>query len=499
MFIKTKKILKLFRLSANSPLCIIAIVYILTAKGHLEISDTEYSVRTAIAILENGDLLIEAPDHEATANFPATGIKNKVYSPYGIGLSLIFIPFALAGKAISYVSNFDQRHIIDFILSFYNISFALLGLYFFKRIIIHLGSSEKRAIVMMVALGIGTSFWKYTVTDFSEITQACCMLGVIYNITKRVDKKWLHISFWYALLFTIKLTYLIYLPLLFIYFIIDNRKFKKKIIATNFFIASTYALPAFIIIASLNHYRFNNVFESGYGDTINFSFEFMKRDWFGYLISTERGIFSFNPLGFIAIAGIIFVPCEKKAEIYIIGIVVLVWYLTMCFWSSWQGGYCWGNRLLVPIIPFLLIPLTFIPFNNFLSKLLFAATFLVSVSIQIAASFTKIHEIIEIKLRIQEVTEQSPSSQLYRGIELFFHKFKTSKAEYLASDFGVQSTEVINLTKYDTFHGFNLWFVHLLNHLGFRTLSHWAGMTVLILTILMCIALFRIQRNNTII
>ena len=407
----------------------IAIIYLITAKGHLEISDTEYSVRTALSIIENGNLLIDPLDESAVVNFPLLTGTDKVYSPYGIGLSFIFIPIAYAGKIIGHISNLNPRLITDFLLSFYNIPFALIGLYFFQKIIIYLGASKSRAGLMMVILGIGTGFWKYTVTDFSEITQACCLLGVLYSMTKSNDGKWLYLSFWFSLLFTIKLTYLIYLPLLFIYFIKENRKSKINRIAKSLFLSSTCVIPVCILIASLNYYRFNNIFESGYGDIIKFSFEFFKRDWFGYLISNERGILSFNPIFFVSVVGILFVPTGKRVMVLIVGVVILVWYLVMCFWVSWQGGYCWGNRLLVPIIPLLLLPLTFVPCKNFFTKMLLFLVLLVSIFVQFAASFTKIHEIIEIKLKIQELTEESPSSQLYRGVDLFIHKLKTSKAE----------------------------------------------------------------------
>ena len=62
----------------SSPLIIIALIYILTAKGHLEISDTEYSVRTACSIIENGNLLIEPPDPAASVNFPKTVSDDKI-------------------------------------------------------------------------------------------------------------------------------------------------------------------------------------------------------------------------------------------------------------------------------------------------------------------------------------------------------------------------------------------------------------------------------------
>jgi hypothetical protein len=469
---------------------------LITANGHIEIADTEYSIRTALSIVENGTLLIRPPDITAVQNFPKIENLDKIYSPYGIGLSLIFIPFLITSKLLAWLTGIELRLILDFILSFYNIPFAILGLYFFQNITLQLGASTKKSIFMTIVLGVGTCFWKYSVTDFSEISQSCLILGIIYTILKRKKNIWQNLSFYYSCLLLIKLTYFIYLPCLLVYFFSENMRGNGREIRNNLFKASVYFVPTCSFIALINFLRFNNVFESGYGNVIKFSLDFFTRDWFGNIFSYERGILTFNPILIISLAGIFLTPIKYRKPIIIICLTALIWYATMCFWQSWQGGYCWGNRLLTPIVPLLLIPLVFLKFNRMLSKILLALTLVGSMIIQFAASFTKIHEIIEIKLSIQKLTEQVPHSQLWRGIELFFHKLKSPNAEYLTSTFGADHMELINLKSFDTFHGFNLWFVHLLNHFDLKTYSHFSGILILLVTIGLCIALLRIHKIN---
>ena len=333
---------------------------------------------------------------------------------------------------------------------------------------------------MTISLALGTCYWKYSITDFSEITQSCLLLGIIFAIFSKNSKKWSVLSFLYSCLVLLKLTYFIFLPLLLIYFVTENPNIKSKSFKKNFLKSCSFIVPSCLCIAIINLLRFDDIFESGYGNVINFSFEFFKRDWFGYLISFERGILSFNPILIISLVGVFYTPTKYKKSIMIIGLTALIWYATMCFWVSWQGGYCWGNRLLTPIVPLLLLPLVFLDFNTVLNKILLALTLIGSMIIQFAASFTKIHEIIEIKLSIQQFTEQAPLSQLWRGIKLFLHKLKSPNAEYLASTFGVDINEVINLKSFDTFHGFNLWLVHLLNHIDLKKYSHFSGILIFI-------------------
>jgi hypothetical protein len=106
----------------------LALLFFLTAKGHLEIIDTEYSVRTALAITEEGSMLIEAVDPAVLEDVPKVDGTDKIYSQYGLGLVVLFLPLVLAGKAMALLVQIDQRIPIDFLLSFYNVPFAILVL-----------------------------------------------------------------------------------------------------------------------------------------------------------------------------------------------------------------------------------------------------------------------------------------------------------------------------------------------------------------------------------
>lgn len=477
---------------------IIGIIYSLSAKGHIEILDTEYSIRTALSIVENGTFLIDPPDPNAVKiNFPDSGIANKIYSPYGIGLGLIFIPIVIICKILSLLTQIELRLLLDFLISFYNIPFALLGLFFFQKIVLQLGASEVRSIFMTFCLGICTCYWKYTVTDFSEIVQACFLLAIILTLLEKKEYMWYRLSFYYSILVLLKLTYFVFFPFIIIFFITENIRNNNTKILRNFLKSASFFIPTCILIALLNFFRFNNIFESGYGSAIKFSTDYLVRDWFAYLFSYERGVLTFNPILILTLAGFFYIPAKYRRPMMIIGLTTFIWFITMCLWVSWQGGYCWGNRLLVPIVPLLLLPMVFLKIDKVWMKILLFLTLVASTIIQFAASFTKIHEIIEIKISIHQLAERLSLNQLWLGIELFFHKLKSPNAEYLASTFGVDVNEIINLRSFETFHGFNMWPVHLLNHFGLNNYSHTAGILILFITISLCFILFKIHKINT--
>jgi len=144
-----------------------------------------------------------------------------------------------------------------------------------------------------------------------------------------------------------------------------------------------------------------------------------------------------------------------------------------------------------------LLPMVFLKIDKVWMKILLFLTLVASTIIQFAATFTKIHEIIEIKISIHQLAERVSLNQLWLGIELFFHKLKSPNAEYLASTFGVDVNEIINLRSFETFHGFNIWPVHLLNHFDLKKYSHFAGILILFITISLCFILFKIHKINT--
>ena len=82
----------------SSPLGLVSLVFFLSTKGHLEIVDTEYSVRTALALIEDGSMLIDVVDPAVLEIAPKVQGTEKIYSQYGLGLFVIFLPIVTLGK-----------------------------------------------------------------------------------------------------------------------------------------------------------------------------------------------------------------------------------------------------------------------------------------------------------------------------------------------------------------------------------------------------------------
>lgn len=476
----------------SSPLSLVLIALLISTKGNLEIIDTEYSVRTALALIEDGSMLIDVVDQAVLEIAPKIDGTEKIYSQYGLGLVAIFLPIVSVGKLISLAFGIDQRIIIDFLLSFYNVPFAILGLYFFRSILVRFGTSESMANLCMLLLFCCTGFWKYSVTDFSEITQVAFLLGAINSSLLEKGSKWKHVSFWCALLVAMKLVYVILLPIFFAYAIwSETEKINLNKLSCRCLDFCLFLLPAGFILAFMNNLRFGSIFETGYGSqAASFSIDFFRRDWFDYLFSMQRGIFPFNPILLFSSIGWFFLPKVNRKFFLFIGSIILSWFILMCFWKSLQGGYCWGNRLLIPILPLLFMPLAFVPFHSKLRHLTLIIVAVFSCVIQISSVCTKTHEVSVLRNEIRSQTKLSTSSQLPSTLRLFWHKLTNNSKIVPASAIGVSSDKNYDLSSYESFYGFNLWPIHALKFIGLQSLCYPLSLILLVIVLALLALLF---------
>ena len=476
----------------KNPFLWILALLLISAKGHLEIIDTEYTARTALALIEEGSMLIDIIDPAILKNVPKIDGTEKIYSQYGLGLVAIFLPIVGLGKVIASAFNIDQRIIIDFLLSFYNVPFAMLGLYFFRSILVQLGTSQAKATTCMLLLFCCTGFWKYSVTDFSEITQVAFLLGAINFLLSEKSSKWKRVSFWLALLVMMKLVYVILLPVFFVYAVwSENGKKNLQTASYRCLEFCIFLLPAGLFLAYMNYMRFGSIFETGYGSEASlFSWDFFRRDWFDYLFSMQRGILPFNPILLLSSIGWFFLPRENRKFFLLIGSAILSWFILMCFWKSLQGGYCWGNRLLIPILPLLFMPLAFVPFHSKISQFTIILITVFSCLIQISSVCTKTHEVSVLRDEIHSQSNLSTPPQLPSTLLLFWYKLTNDSTIVPTSVLGVSSDENYDLSSYESFYGFNLWPVHALKFIGLSSYCYRGSLAMLALLIAIIFVLF---------
>jgi hypothetical protein len=110
-------------------------------------------------------------------------------------------------------------------------------------------------------------------------------------------------------------------------------------------------------IAAYGTARFGTWFETGYGDEAAMWTTPFLEGFAGMLVSPGRGLLVFAPLLWLALVGTPRFARRFPLEAGFIGLSLLALLCTYARWHMWEGGWCWGPRFLVPVLPLLLLPL----------------------------------------------------------------------------------------------------------------------------------------------
>jgi len=102
-------------------------------------------------------------------------------------------------------------------------------------------------------------------------------------------------------------------------------------------------------IATLNWLRFGSPLASGYGGGSHFVLQFAGL-W-GYLAAPGRGLLFFAPWVFLLIPAVRASIRERRLDEIGILMGLLSFFVVHAMWREWEGGWAYGPRLLVPVLP----------------------------------------------------------------------------------------------------------------------------------------------------
>ena len=345
-------------------------LYVLTTSAHQLYGDEEEYVAVAENILTRGTPAI------VTAS-PAPDGRSKLadsYSKFSLGQSLLLLPVValqMTTQEIVPVGLAFMPHlVVNFLPAFESAATCALVFLLFRlnRLGPDFHLSRSTAATAALFTGIATQIWPSSRTLFADNSVAILLTLAVYSLARfhREDGGigWAVTAAWAAALMVLcKTLFVLACPALAAYGVWAARQKKEqgkisiKKIARLAWLA---ALPFVLVVAAqlwYNDLRYDSLWLSGYHEGRDGDFGFSTPvlvGLYGIFLSSGRSLFLYSPLCLLAFLGYRAFLKHAKAEFLLIAGASLPVVLAYAKWWSWHGGWEWGTRFYLFLIPLLL-------------------------------------------------------------------------------------------------------------------------------------------------
>lgn len=296
---------------------------------------------------------------------PATG---KVTTKYTCGVAMLLTPFYIPTHLLANLFHLDEAGgfgpVYHKMIGLAAIVYLILGLWFLNRFLSNYLRPEVRYFTLFFIYA-GTNLLYYTVDDpmMSHVYSFFLFCLFLYSIRKfyegdRSLSWFLLLSFSVALSALIRPTNILILGLFFLWDLKSWRDFGQRI---RFFFKPVYFISFVVVLLvvflpQLIYWKYLTgswIFYS-YGNEgfRNWASPRFAEVWF----STLNGLFLYNPLYLVILAGITWMIIRRKRNgILLLAIFLAVSYLCAA-WKTWYFGCSYGQRSFVEYTAILALP-----------------------------------------------------------------------------------------------------------------------------------------------
>lgn len=284
--------------------------------------------------------IVETHSMTVSRDLGIPGRDNSYYSRYGPALSLVAVPAvgaaAIIGGIVNSKDNFENFAAASMMPL---ISAGLLvALFALSR---RLGGSRKMSLLVAVGAIAGTYFLPYTKDYFAEPLTA---LGLVLCFERFLAHKPAQSGAWLALAFLARPQTLVLVP---VFGVLVWRSEGLRCAVR----AAIPLVAGGIFLGLYNIYRFGSVLKFGYEDVPLLSTPFLQGAN-GLLFDPAKSVFIFAPVLVVVPFAIGKLWRRHTSVAILLTTNFLLTFALSAVWFSWQGGWAWGPRLLIPgVIP----------------------------------------------------------------------------------------------------------------------------------------------------
>lgn len=397
-----------------------------TNPGRNETVDVEMRQVVARQIWTTGHVtLTSLPHSDMTLAWVPTG-PGRWAAPYGIGQSVVFVPFDAVGALLEHLSPPSWRERVGW----FPIGLGLLPLLgvgcwlAIRKVLRAQGFDEQWALVGSLALVFGTIVFHYMGQGQEEILVGFFLaLSLLFALRLRsaptARNALLSSIFAGACLITrpVSVFSLLIIPVLF-WSAAKDRAARVRL----FLPAGAVVIAALLVMLGYNFARFGSPFAIGYdrlGHVSKIAFDARSPKVLATLVfGPGIGLLVLSPLLVLAFWGL--GPLWRRDRAYFVGLtasVVSCYLFFSCWHDSYSGGVAWGTRYQCHLLPLYAVPLTLgiqrlvATLNGRRFVVLVTA---VSLAIQLL-SVVVTHHMEYVESACQDGTEEALASDLAQG------------------------------------------------------------------------------------
>ena len=320
----------------------VALFLLLVGQAQVTVLDGSSMLAVAQSIVHHGSLAVPpelgVPGHDGVTH----------YSKYGLLLPLLsVVPVALAQPVGAVTGRVDlveaaaAASLMPLIVGALAAALYLLG----RRL------RAPRPAAGLVAAGtvLGTFLLPYGRDFFTEPLVA---LGLVVMVERALAGRELQAGAALALAVLARPQSAAFAPLLFGFLLLRGGGIP----------AIVRTLPplagAAVVTVAYNLYRFHDALEFGYKPPADPGFTTPLLDGAGgLLLSPEKSVFLFAPAIVLAPLALAWLWRRERALVLLLLGLFAVTFVLAATWWSWQGGWSWGPRLLIPGVALVLVAL----------------------------------------------------------------------------------------------------------------------------------------------
>jgi hypothetical protein len=348
------------------------LVYLLLSSLRIGSGDGETIYQVTRSLVEGRGFAIPPPSSDAVVvdafsepippeklrgggPYGAWGSDGRYYAQYGVGQSLLAVPFYLFGRGVYRLTSWGTEGFVTrvAVMLLNPLALSLLGGMLYC-LAMRLGYSKGAAVSSALVACLATPLLVYSKTFFSEPLVALALSAAVLAALAGSEggtSAWVNCGVALGAAVLIKPVALVVAPV-FLAFAALRREGRWRALAL-------LAWPLALASAGMGCYNF-----ARFGSPLDAGYRTAAWDvplWVGLpglLLSPGKGLLWYCPLVVLGLAGFVPLTRQRPRAVVLMGSTCVAYSLVHAIFNHWHGGGPpWGPRYIVPVIPLLILPL----------------------------------------------------------------------------------------------------------------------------------------------